>query len=380
MLALIGVASARGQTYSVLYSFQCGPGDGGNPGSQMALDLTGNLYGTTSAGGTYDFGTVFEISPDGAEALLHSFAGTPTDGQTPIYNNVIRDSHGNLFSTTSFGGAAADGTVIETTASGKEKILYSFGALLKGIDPVGGLLRDSSGNLYGTTLSGGFHGDGSVFELSRDNVLTYLYDFTGTPDGAAPIGTLTRDSAGNLYGTTTMGGGHNDGSVFELSSTGEESILYSFSGEPHDGAMPYGGLALGSGGRLYGTTAFGGSSNRGTVFEVTTAGKEQVLHSFSGSPDGSTPYSGLLRAVSGSLYGVTYYGGTGACNDGSGTGCGVLFELSPQGQETILYNFEGAPDGANPLGGLAEDSAGNLYGTSFGGGTYGCGTVFKYIP
>lgn len=376
----VGVTVARAQTYSVLYSFQCGPGDGANPGSKMAVDSAGNLYGTTGAGGAHNLGTVFELSPDRTEALLHNFAGAPTDGETPFYNNVIRDSDGNLYSTTSFGGAHADGTVFAATTSGKEKILYSFGAPQKGIDPVGGLLRDSSGNLYGTTLSGGPRGNGSVFELSRTDVLTVLYEFTDTPDGAAPIGTLIRDSAGNLYGTTQKGGGHGDGSVFELSSAGKETVLHSFSGGPRDGAWPYGGLVLGSGERFYGTTAIGGSSNAGTVFEVTMAGKEEVLHSFSGSPDGSGPYSGLLRAASGSLYGVTYYGGTGSCDDGSGTGCGVLFQFSPQGKETVLYNFGGTPDGANPLGGLAEDSTGNLYGTTFGGGTYGCGTVFKYTP
>jgi uncharacterized repeat protein (TIGR03803 family) len=212
---------------------------------------------------------------------------------------------------------------------------------------------------------------------------TTLYNFKGDPDGAIPVAPLIRDSAGNLYGTTYVGG-NNNGTVFEVTAAGQERILHTFKGSP-DGSEPWAGLVADAAGNLYGTTALGGAFNFGTVFEITKAGKERVVYSFAGPPDGSNPYAGLILGSDGNLYGTTVNGGTGNCTagDGQNPGCGTVFAISPTGTESVFYSFAGGGGGEGP-GPLVRDSLGNFYGVTFEGGEancpyYGnnsCGTVF----
>lgn len=184
---------------------------------------------------------------------------------------------------------------------------------------------------------------------AEGQTLTVLYNFTGSPDGAAPVAGVVRDAAGSLYGTTSVGG-NNHGTVFEVSSQGTKKILHTFRGKP-DGSQPWAGLVRDSPGNLYRTTAYGGRFNFGTVFKVTKAGKERVLYSFRGSPDGATPFAGLIRDSAGNLYGTTSYEGSGTCKGTGGQGCGTVFMVSASGTETVLHNFAGGTDGERPVAG-----------------------------
>ncbi|MGH8319123.1 MAG: choice-of-anchor tandem repeat GloVer-containing protein [Steroidobacteraceae bacterium] len=374
----IAVACASG-TESVFYSFLGGTTDGLSPAAGLIMDSDGNLYGTTSAGGPSDVGTVFKISSTGMETVLYSFAGGTTDGLRP-FAGLIMDSDGNLYGTTFGGGTNNGGTVFKISSTGTESVLYSFkfkAGTTDGWGPFAGLIMDSAGNLYGTTFDGGTNNGGTVFKISATGTETVLYSFKGgTTDGDGPRAGLLMDSAGNLYGTTEFGGTNNGGTVFKISATGAESVLYSFRGGTTDGANPlYGALIMDSAGNLYGTTSVGGPGNDGTVFKISPTGAESVLYSFKGgAADGAIPDSGLVADGAGNLYGITSSGGA--------NNRGTVFKISGAGTESILYSFAGgASDGSGPVG-LMMDSAGNLYGTTDFGGAYcvsqgGCGTVFK---
>jgi uncharacterized repeat protein (TIGR03803 family) len=370
--------------------------DGSGPMAGPIMDAAGNLYGTTGAGGTYFHGTVFELTPgaDGSwtEKVLYSFGNYP-DGSLPS-SSLVFDAAGNLYGTTYQGGANNVGTVFELTSgpggSWTEKLLHSFGNYPDGSLPSSSLVFDAAGTLYGTTASGGHNGMGTVFELMPDGsggwTELVLHDFTDA-DGAFPYAGLIFDGAGNLYGTTSNGGTSNAGTVFELTPTvggsWTETVLHSF-GNGTDGASPaYAGLTLVSG-SLYGTTAHGGTSSScfrgcGTVFELAPAAgggwTEQVLHNFGNGTDGILPYAGLVMDRTGKLYGTTTSGGTFQE--------GTAFELSPSGggwTEQVLYSFGNGTDGANPYAGLIMDAAGNLYGTTNLGGTNNDGTAFEITP
>jgi uncharacterized repeat protein (TIGR02543 family) len=357
--------------------------DGQNPVASLIFDSAGNLYGTTSGGGTNRKGTVFELSPNGTETVLHNF-GSGNDGQTPL-GNLIFDSAGNLYGTTSAGGIDGYGMVFELSPNGTETVLYNFGAGTDGANPGAGLIFDGSGNLYGTTVNGGLFGGGTAFELSPNGAggwtETGLYSFGGTPtDGLNPYSGLVFDSSGNLYGTTLNGGLFGGGTVFELLTPGirccRESPVYNF-GSGTDGLNPHSGLVFDNSGNLYGTTVNGGMFSGGTAFELSSDGAggwtETGLYSFGGSPtDGLNPYSGLVFDSSGNLYGTTQNGGLY-----SG---GTAFELLTPGirccRESPLYSFGNGTDGKNPLAGLVFNSSGILYGTTVNGGVFGGGTVF----
>lgn len=294
-------------------------------------------------------------------------------------------------------------------------MLYSF--YVFPANPYGRLLFDTAGNLYGTTVTGNALDDsmsGTVFELDPESNLTELYRFaplkSGDTDGANPFAGLVADAAGSLYGTTNVGGtefgsttvcrsfegnGRPDygcGTVFKLDTNGQETVLHSFTGPP-DGEYTRADLVMDAAGNLYGTTQGGGTSANcpvtfgcGIVFKIDTAGNETVLHSFTGAPDGATPYSGLILDDAGNLYGTTLQGGTGGCPAPSGIGvalagpigCGSVFKIDTTGKETVLYSFAGGTtDGANPVADLLIDADGNLYGTTVLGGTANGGTVFE---
>jgi uncharacterized repeat protein (TIGR03803 family) len=311
------------------------------------------------------------------------------------FAGLIRDTSGTLYGTTRNGGTSGCfpddgcGTVFKLDKSGNETVLHRFAGLADGKQPTSGLIFDTLGNLYGTTAGGGGKNgkrDGVVFKLDKTGNQTVLYTFSGGTDGALPLAGLVRDVGGNLYGTTFDGGLSDYGVVFKIDRAGKETVLYSFSGGL-DGAYPYAGLVLDSTGNLYGVTEAGGNpgcfqnQGCGTVFKIDTKGKKTVYRFGSRMNDGANPYGDLIRDDVGNLYGTTYNGGVAkVCT----YGCGTVFKVTPSGHETVLYRFLGGRDGALPMAGLVRDASGALYGTTVVGGldlcqsTYGdCGTIFK---
>jgi uncharacterized repeat protein (TIGR03803 family) len=364
--------------------------DGAFPEAKLIFDGAGNLYGTALAGGVNEGGTAFELSPSAGGTwtwqVLHAF-GNDTDGNSP-FAALIFDAAGNLYSTTSGGGAYGLGTVFELVSTGgegwTEQVLYNFSNSADGADPESALVFDGAGNLYGTTA---FYLNSTVFELTLTSGGSWtehtLYNFA---DGVlAAKGSLIFDAAGNLYGSTGAGGEYGGGSVFELSpGAGGHwtwQVLHDF-GNDADGNSPSAGVIMDAAGNLYGTTAGGGAYTGGTVFELSPAAgggwTEQILYSFANIPDGSTPYACLTFDSAGNLYGTTYYGGI--------YGGGTVFELSPVAgggwTEQVLHSFGNGTDGSGPSADVILDSAGNIYGTTAYGGTYncppfGCGVVFE---
>jgi uncharacterized repeat protein (TIGR03803 family) len=347
---------------TVLYSFSFSDADGQFPYSGLIRDDAGNLYGTTSSGGTEGGGVIYKLDPSGQFTVLYSF--TAADGGTP-YAGVVRDAAGNLYGTTESGGTANLGVVYKLDSTGHYTVLYNFTGLT-GATPWAGVIRDSAGNLFGTTNAGGRGGAGVVYKLDAAGQETVLYSFTGGADGGGPAG-VVRDSAGNVYGTTYGGGEANAGVVFKVDTAGHETVLHSFTGGA-DGSSPFAGLTQDPAGNLFGTTNAGGAANIGVVFELDTTGQETVLRSFPGG-EGSRPYAGLTRDPAGNLYGTACDGGT--------WDLGVVYKLDASGHYTVLHSFAGGADGANPRAGVILDSAGNLYGTTFIGGTGNTGVVFK---
>jgi uncharacterized repeat protein (TIGR03803 family) len=311
-------------TETLLHSF--GGGDGGYPEADL-LNVKGTLYGTTYIGGgaSSSIGTVFSITPSGTETVLHSFAVDSGDGLEPAAG--LLNVEGTLYGTTEQGGANCSGsfgcgTVFAITLSGTETVLHSFGGTGDGGFPKAGLLN-VNGTLYGTTAGGGANGHGTVFSITTSGTETVLYSFKGgTGDGGYPEAGLLNVN-GTLYGTTAIGGTNNGGTVFSITTSGTEAVLYSFKGGTGDGESPAVGL-LNVEGTLYGTTAGGGANGHGTVFSITPSGAETVLYSFKGGKDGKEPSAGLLN-IKGTLYGTTELGGGSGC----GKGCGTIFSLSP---------------------------------------------------
>lgn len=343
----------------VVYSFK-GSSDGANPLAGL-LDFKGTLYGTTYGGGANGKGTVFALTPSGTETVLHSFGGSG-DGAHPQAGLI--EVQGTLYGTTREGGADNLGTVFSITASGAETVLHSFaGHPNDGQFPEAALL-DMHGTFYGTTEGGGsaacgggsIAGCGTVFEMTEAGAVTILHSFG--PDGVLPEAALI-SVGGKLYGTAAGGGDHETGTVFSCTTSGATTQVYSFKKFPEDGAVPKASL-LDIGGTLYSTTSKGGAHKGGTIFTVTTSGTETMLHSFGGpSGGGETPVTALLN-VSGTLYGTTYRGGA--------HNAGVVFSSTASGTENEIHAFGAPGDGRFPAGDLI-DVNGTLYGTTSGGGS-----------
>jgi uncharacterized repeat protein (TIGR03803 family) len=398
---------ANASTFQLLHSFQGPTGDGSVNISGLVRDEAGNLYGTTEMGGSGTHcrvgrkrgcGTVFKITPDGTETVIYSFLGRP-DGAFPNSGSLIIDADGNLVGTTTAGGRhtghAGCGTIFKVTPSGSESVLHSFDCSRGGRIPESGVVEDKAGNLYGTTTWGGHtgcHGNdgcGVVYKLAANGTYAVLYSFTGGADGGIPSGALTLDEAGNLYGTTQTAGdlscksGLGCGTVFEISAGGAETTLHIFEGGTADGIQPLGGLLRDGAGDLYGTTIYGGIGNNGTgcgiVFKLAPDGTETILHTFAGGADGQAPYAGLTADGSGNLYGTTWLGGSSA---NYGYGLGTVYEITPGGTETVLHAFSGGAAGSLPAAPVTIGLDGTLYGTTQG--TYlrkfGFGTVFAITP
>jgi uncharacterized repeat protein (TIGR03803 family) len=324
-------------TLTTLYSFcaQTNCTDGANPEPGLVQASNGDFYGTTYDGGAQGDGTVFRISPSGALTTIYSFCAQMncTDGVNPVAG--LSQTKGDFYGTTEYGGAYNAGTVFQITPSGKLTTLYSFCAQKNCPDgqyPASGLLQGSNGNFYGTTKRGGaHHSGGTIFEITQRGTLTTLYSFcaqTGCMDGEVPYGGLVEDSNGDLYGTTISGGaqfGNPEGTVFRITPSGTLTTLHRFCSQSlcADGEVPYAGLVQATDGNFYGTTVFGGAHAGGEVFEITPGGTLTTLYSFcaqTNCTDGEAPYAGLVQATSGDFYGTTEYGGAG--------NAGVVFSLS----------------------------------------------------
>jgi uncharacterized repeat protein (TIGR03803 family) len=358
--------------FRVVYRFT---GQGGATPRTGVVVNNGLLYGTTTAGGatgTKGDGTVYELNSDGTEHVLHSFTGNP-DGSEPR-GNLVLDDHGAMYGTTEYGGTKHVGTVYEIRGDGAEHVVYSFrsAARNKTYGPDGALPLSSlvviGPDVLGTTLTGGKANGGTVFEVERSSGYeSFIYPFTGMPDGSAPLAGLTALNS-VFYGTTANGGDNDKGCVFSINASGTERVLYSFKGSPSDGAAPYAGLIVDND-LLYGVTTRGGAYDDGTVFQIDQGGKERVVAAFSGS-DGRQPYGGLA-IFDGLLYGTTEYGGT--------SNNGTVFEVRTDGAQRVLHNFQGGADGRRPEGTLTVLN-GALFGTTAFGGTNDLGTVFELIP
>lgn len=388
LAVLLLVAPAYGGTEKILYTFT-GGNDGANPADigLLVRDAAGTLYGTTEYGGSCGEGTVFQLSKDGAEAVLHDFCGA--DGAYPI-DSVVADGSATFYGTTIGGGSIGCGTTFKLTGS-TLTTLHSFACGSDGGSPFGVVL-DNSGNIYGVANLGGTNNNGVIYEISASGQYSVIYTFcsiSGCADGASPAAGLLRDAVGDLYGATIYGGigtcSFGCGTVFKLSKTANawnETVLHSFSGS--DGQYP-GGITMANRNEghifLVGTTVEGGSDGDGTVFGMSESehGFElKTLHNFTGN-DGEYPY-GRLTLVKWKLFGTTAYAGSG--------GYGTIFELSRTKQgwiENTLYSFTDGSDGGEPYSGVVSDLSGNVYGSARLGGSNacypgGCGTVFEIIP
>jgi uncharacterized repeat protein (TIGR03803 family) len=377
--------------YEVLHAFGASK-DGAGLYSGLALDRQGNVYGTTSGGGPYGYGTVFQLTPHSngtwTEAILHSFKNNGQDGDD-LNGGLILDAAGSLYGTATLGGGPYKyGTIFKLTpglGGWTLTVLHRFGFNKYGCCPQASLVMDNAGNLFGTA--------GAAFELSADAdgwKETLLHDFTGeNGDGFGPYAGVILDAAGNVYGTTERGGSGDVGIVYRLrpSSGGwKESVLHSFGAFHDDGQIPgVGALVSDASGNLYGTTSQGGRNTCvdvgcGTVFKLTPGAKgdwkETILYNFTDGANGAEPDAGVVMDKAGNLYGTTSAGG-------SSCGCGLIYKLAPGSNGkwtyTVLHRFTGY-DGAGPNANLILDDKGNLYGTTTTGGAGGYGVAFQLTP
>src|SRR5580700_2483883 len=415
-LAAVGISPAQAATETVIHNFGTFP-KGANPYGTLISGTNGTLYGTTYQGGSANVGVVFKLSTSGYQ-VLYSFQGG-ADGANP-YAGVTLDSAGNLYGTTCLGGEANAGVVYKVDPSGQETVLDSFTGGADGANPYAGVILDSGGNLYGTTYKGGTAGLGVVYKVGPSSQETVLHTFTGKPDGANPYGGVIADPAGNLYGTTYVGGTGNEGVIYKLGPAGQETILYAFAGA--SGGIPRAGVIRDSAGNLYGTAgidvyeldasgrytvlatwgcATGGYADSGVVMDAAgnlygTAGpnpaclgspvpdgsvykvsplsgktvRPTVLYRFRGAPNGKVatgPNAGVILDSEGNLYGTTPYGGT----------AGMVYKLSQAGHATTLYSFPGAAGGSGPGPVMIDEPTGELYGATVAGGPANVGTVYK---
>lgn len=373
-------SSVQGQTFSVVHSFTGGT-DGIHPMAGLVMDSAGNLYGTTTSGGNFGEGTVFEYSSTGVETVLYSFTGG-ADGGDPEASLLMIGSA--LYGTTVSGGASGAGTVFEVTLAGKQTVLYSFTGKNDGSAPGASLVRDSAGNLYGTTNLGGTLGDGTVFKLvhpkAPSTVWTeqVLYSFGAGQDGTNPVAGVSFDSAGNLYGTTSTAGQYGNGNVFQLKPSGStwtENILHQFE-MLSDGGIPYAGIVTDHAGNLYGATTDGGAGGEGggTIFEMSPSNGSWTFAVLYALPGWGVSGSFRNLLVSGSkIYATTH------CDGASSSGTVYELTRSPKGgwTYTSLYVFTGGTDGLYSFSNLVLARTGDLYGTTIYGGAYGNGGLFK---
>jgi uncharacterized repeat protein (TIGR03803 family) len=353
--------TAPGVALSTLYSFTGGM-DGGNPNGLMQ-ETNGNFYGTTQAGGSNNSGTVFQMTPSGTVTTLDLFTDVGTGPYSPAAA-LVQGPDGNLYGTTQRGGPRGFGSVFKTTTNGALTLLLNFNNS-DGSDPSAAMIQGADGALYGTTLHGGADKDGTAFRMTTNGTLTTLAVFNFT-DGAGPT-KLLQAANGSFYGTTLEGGTNGNGSIFQVTTNGTLTSLASFN-FTNGGSLPYDGLVQTPDGNFLGTTYEGGAFGYGTVFQVSPAGAVTTVYSFTDGSDGGHPAAGLIEGSDGNFYGTTAYGGT--YDDGT------VFRLAPDGALVSLVQFDGY-DGANPEAALTLGADGNLYGTTENGGADGAGVIFR---
>jgi uncharacterized repeat protein (TIGR03803 family) len=369
---------------TVLYSFGASSNDGRNPQAALIQAKDGSFYGTTSSGGVNGNGTIFNMDSSDKVKVLYSFGANGShDGANP-QSSLLQGSDGNFYGTTDEGGANGYGTVYKMAVSSgtvQFSIIHPFGdpgTTNDGWHPQAALIQGSNGNFYGTTYSGGAKYYGTIFKMDSSDAVTVIHSFRSSDasDGRTPQATLIQGSDGNFYGTTYSGGANGYGTVFKMDAFGNVTILHSFGATPNDGQNPVAGLIQAKNGIFYGTTSAGGSNSSGTAFKMSVSSstvKFSILHNFADNStpnDGRYPQAALIQAKDGNFYGTTYYGG--------GYGNGTVFKMDAKGVVTVLYSFGATSnDGHNPLSALIQAKDGSFYGTTYSGGVNGYGTVFK---
>jgi uncharacterized repeat protein (TIGR03803 family) len=394
MMAL-SLATATATTTDVIFSFAEGEGEYAD--TDLETDSAGNIYGTTVLGGDFGSGTVFQLSPTPngwVHTVLYSFTGG-ADGGEP-YKGVTLDSEGNLYGTAVTGGSGnCEGgcgvayKVSNTGGTWTQAVIHAFTGGDDGSGPGARVTVDTAGNIYGMAPTGGANGLGTIYRIRQAPTGAWafmvIHAFTGGADGASGSAGRMILREGHLYGAATTGGSHGSGVVFELTRRGTRGIggwdfrtIYSFQGQP-DGSFPYGALLFDGSGNLYGTTYYGGANGIGAVYKLSPqpVGEwtEDLIYSFEQGTDGNSPISNLVFDVAGNLYGTTSEGGLGS---------GTIFKLSPVGKgswiETVVHAFAGPPDGGFSYNGMVVDVFGNFYGATVHGGENDDGCVYKFTP
>jgi len=375
LVATLHASPAAAGSDKVLYSFTNGT-DGAVPYAGLVRDAKGNLYGSTQTGGAGSnstdthTGTIFVLSPKNVLTTLHAFTGG-ADGDIP-QGTLAADGHGNFYGSTEATDNMAGGTIFRVSSTGAYTVLQQMSCTGDtGCGVSAGLTKVGS-EFYGAASFGGKNGAGTIFRIDAAGKFHTVYAFSNGEDGGYPFGSLVGDGNGNLYGTTPTGGANGDGTIFKVTTTGTETVLYSFAGGD-DGSNPFAGLARDSQGNLYGTTEQGGTYNNGTVFELPAGGTEKVIYTFLGGNDGANPYSQLVINGAGQLVGTTAGGGL--------QDAGTVFAVTlSTGLETQIYSFAGGADGSTPYAGVLLTKEGKYFGTTSVGGANGAGTVFEIIP
>jgi uncharacterized repeat protein (TIGR03803 family) len=375
---------AQSQTYKVIHNFTFY--GGATPYGGPVFDRFGNMWGTDYTGGSYGSGGVYKLSRQGSSwsyTLVYSLKGQ-SDGAGPAFGTLAIGPKGMLFGTTEGGGYFGTTFAIcpYANCARVESVVHSFGMGTDGAEPVGGVVFDSTGNFYGTTLLGGTYGNGTVYEGSPSGkgfITRVIYSFSADPtDAVNPAAGVTVDAQGNLYGTTSFGGANGVGAIYKLSPSSSgwtESVVYNFQGLD-DGQNPVGGLIVDPAGNLYGTTFDGGINGGGIVYQFSPSGADgtfTTLYSFIGGYGG--PYNKLTLDAQGNLY--------GALNGESVYGYGSVFKLTPGTSGwtyTDLYDFTNGSDGGLPYGSVALDADGNIFGTAVTAGGNNQGVVFEITP
>jgi uncharacterized repeat protein (TIGR03803 family) len=332
--------------FKVVHAFAGTPSDGDRSMADVTFDSDGNLYGTTYIGGTANQGTIFKIDVHGTETLLHSFDGAAGGGFVAA-GVTLDESTGDLYGVTKVGGMFGQGALYRLAANGTFFLLHAFDNAHDGASPQWRMIRDAQGNLYGVAASGGTGGYGTLFEYSKDGVFSVLHNFDSS--AASPSGRLAQDKKGNFYGVDSFGGTSTNcssgcGTVYKLAPNGAFTILYSFM-DGADGRGPVGGLTIDTKGNLYGTAGFDGSGNGGTVFELSAKGKFTTLFSF--NVNNGRNSSGEVLMIKNDLY-VTAF--TGGANN-----LGTVVKIS-KGVGTQLHVFA-EDEGGQPIGGLVQHNS-----------------------
>jgi len=381
LLVSMAATSMHGQTFSVLYDFGAKISDPYQPYVEIVVQgRDGNLYSTASQGGSSGIGAAYRITPSGTLTEIYSFS--PAGGLLP-FGGLTLGADGNLYGTTYAGNSNGDpnknyGTIFKLTPNGKLTYLYSFANWAEGIFPYAPPVQGRDGNWYGTTTSGG-KGYGTIYKITPTGKFSTLYQFDST-HGDSPYAPLVQGTDGSFYGTTYNGGTNGNGVIFKITSSGKFAVVFNF--DATHGSQPVGGLIQASDGNFYGTTRFGGSLGNGVVFQIPPSGLGlTVLHSMNGTTDGQQPYAALVEGTDGHLYSTNSQGGTPSQSCGQ-YGCGTLFKISLRGAFSVVHNFQYAA-GSTPYVPVIQHTNGMLYGTTEIGGSgargtcNGCGVFYE---